>query len=52
MPEERVIVGAKPWSPRKSGEMVREVLIVDDSATIRQMVKKTMAMAGLDVRDI
>ncbi|MFH1420196.1 MAG: response regulator [Planctomycetota bacterium] len=32
--------------------MVRDVLIVDDSATIRQMVKKTMAMAGLDVGDV
>ncbi len=32
--------------------MIRDVLIVDDSATIRQMVKKTMAMAGLDVGNI
>ncbi len=32
--------------------MIRDVLIVDDSATIRQMVKKTMAMAGLDVGEI
>ena len=29
--------------------MSQNVLIVDDSATIRQMVKKTMTMAGLDV---
>jgi two-component system chemotaxis response regulator CheY len=29
--------------------MPRDVLIVDDSATIRQMVKRTMVMAGLDV---
>lgn len=29
--------------------MSRDVLIVDDSATIRRMVRKTMEMAGLDV---
>jgi len=29
--------------------MAGDVLIVDDSTTIRQMVKKTMKMAGLDV---
>ncbi len=29
--------------------MSHDVLIVDDSITIRQMVKKTMEMAGLDV---
>ncbi|MBN2560718.1 MAG: response regulator [Phycisphaerae bacterium] len=29
--------------------MSQDVLIVDDSATIRQMVKKTMRMAGLDL---
>ena len=29
--------------------MPRDVLIVDDSATIRQMVKRTMEIAGLDV---
>jgi len=32
--------------------MGQNVLIVDDSAVIRQMVKKTMDMAGLDVGDI
>jgi two-component system chemotaxis response regulator CheY len=32
--------------------MSRNVLIVDDSATIRQMVKKTMAMAELDIEEI
>lgn len=32
--------------------MAQDVLIVDDSATIRQMVKKTMQMAGLDVGNI
>jgi len=32
--------------------MPQDVLIVDDSATIRQMVKKTMAIAGLDVGKI
>ncbi|MCK4658131.1 MAG: response regulator [Phycisphaerae bacterium] len=32
--------------------MSQNVLIVDDSATIRQMIKKTMGIAGLDVGDI
>jgi two-component system chemotaxis response regulator CheY len=32
--------------------MLRNVLIVDDSATIRQMVKKTMIMAELDVGEV
>ncbi len=32
--------------------MSRNILIVDDSATIRQMVKKTMRMAGLDVGEV
>jgi two-component system chemotaxis response regulator CheY len=32
--------------------MSRNVLIVDDSATIRQMIKKTMDIAGLDVGDV
>ena len=32
--------------------MSRNVLIVDDSATIRQMVKKVMDIAGLDVGEI
>lgn len=32
--------------------MSRNVLIVDDSTTIRQMVKKTMQMAGLDINEI
>jgi two-component system, chemotaxis family, chemotaxis protein CheY len=32
--------------------MTRDVLIVDDSATLRQMVKRTMAMAGLDVGEV
>jgi two-component system chemotaxis response regulator CheY len=32
--------------------MSQDVLIVDDSATIRQMVKKTMQMAGLDVGEV
>jgi two-component system chemotaxis response regulator CheY len=32
--------------------MSRDVLIVDDSATIRQMVKRTMQLAGLDVGDV
>lgn len=29
--------------------MARDVLIVDDSATMRQMVKKTISLASLDV---
>ena len=29
--------------------MPHDVLIVDDSATLRRMVKKTMEMAGLDI---
>ncbi len=29
-----------------------DVLIVDDSATIRRMMKKTMQMAGLDIGEI
>lgn len=32
--------------------MSHNVLIVDDSATIRKMVKKTMKIAGLDVGEI
>ena len=32
--------------------MSRNVLIVDDSTTIRQMVKKTMQMAGLDINEV
>lgn len=32
--------------------MSRDVLIVDDSMTMRQMVKKTMRMAGLDVGEV
>ncbi len=32
--------------------MSRDVLIVDDSATIRQIVKRTMQMAGLDVGEV
>ncbi len=32
--------------------MIHDVLIVDDSATMRQMVKKTMRMAGLNVGDV
>ena len=32
--------------------MSRNVLIVDDSATIRQMIKKTMDIAGLDVGEV
>ncbi|NLX21897.1 MAG: response regulator [Phycisphaerae bacterium] len=32
--------------------MSHDVLIVDDSATIRQMVKKTLKMAGLDVGSV
>ncbi len=32
--------------------MSSNVLIVDDSATIRAMVKKTMRLAGLDVAEI
>ena len=32
--------------------MSRDVLIVDDSATIRKMVRKTMQMAGLDVGQV
>ncbi len=32
--------------------MSQDVLIVDDSATIRQMVKKTLNMAGLDVGSV
>ena len=32
--------------------MGKNVLIVDDSAVIRQIVKKTLDMAGLDVGDV
>ena len=32
--------------------MSRDVLIVDDSVTIRQMVKKTLDIAGLDVGEV
>ncbi len=32
--------------------MSHNVLIVDDSATIRQMVKRTMTIAGLDVGEV
>ncbi len=32
--------------------MARDVLIVDDSATMRQVVKRTMALAALDVGQI
>ncbi len=32
--------------------MSKDVLIVDDSATMRLMVKKVMAMAGLDVGEV
>ncbi len=32
--------------------MSRNILIVDDSATIREMVKKTMRLAGLDVAEV
>ncbi len=32
--------------------MSSNVLIVDDSATIRQMVKRTMEIAGLDIGDV
>lgn len=32
--------------------MPSNVLIVDDSATVRLMVKRTMEMAGLDVGDV
>jgi two-component system, chemotaxis family, chemotaxis protein CheY len=32
--------------------MSQDVLIVDDSVTMRQMVKKTMRMAGLDVGEV
>jgi two-component system, chemotaxis family, chemotaxis protein CheY len=32
--------------------MSRDVLIVDDSATMRQMVKRTMDMAALDVGEV
>lgn len=32
--------------------MSQDVLIVDDSATMRQMVKKTLQMAGLDVGEV
>jgi len=32
--------------------MASNVLIVDDSATIRQVVKKTMSIAGLDVGEV
>ena len=32
--------------------MSRNVLIVDDSATIRQMVMRTMKIAGLDVSEV
>ena len=32
--------------------MSQDVMIVDDSATIRQMVKKTLKLAGLQVGDV
>ncbi|MCO6437420.1 MAG: response regulator [Phycisphaerae bacterium] len=32
--------------------MNRDILIVDDSATIRAMIKRTIRMTGLDVGDI
>ncbi len=32
--------------------MSGNILIVDDSATVRQMVKRTLAMSGLDVDEI
>lgn len=32
--------------------MAHDVLIVDDSAVIRQMVKRTMDLAGLDVGEV
>ena len=32
--------------------MGHDVLIVDDSAVTRQMIKKTLGMAGLDVGDV
>ncbi len=32
--------------------MPQDVLIVDDSATLRRMVKKTMEMAGLDIGEV
>ena len=32
--------------------MPQDVLIVDDSQVIRQMVKRTMDLAGLDVRNV
>ena len=32
--------------------MSQDVLIVDDSATIRNMIKKTMSMVGLDIGEI
>ncbi len=32
--------------------MARDILLVDDSATIRSMVKRTIQMIGLDVGDI
>lgn len=32
--------------------MSNDVLIVDDSATLRRMVKKTMDMAGLDIGEV
>ena len=32
--------------------MSQNVLIVDDSATIRQMIKRTMQLAGLDVGEV
>jgi two-component system, chemotaxis family, chemotaxis protein CheY len=32
--------------------MSQDVLIVDDSATIRQMVRRTLTLAGLDVGEV
>ncbi len=32
--------------------MPGNILIVDDSVTVRQMVKRTLAMAGLDIGEI
>ncbi len=32
--------------------MAQHVLIVDDSATIRQMVRRTLTLAGLDVGEV
>ena len=44
--------GNQSPSAARSVAMARDVLIVDDSETIRRMVKKTMQMAGLNFGEV